>query len=223
MPLELSDGSRVGALGAMAREPGAFRREHEQLFGMLARVLAYELERETQARDLQRLNDSLRAQARGMAAVAGAARALSEDRDPRGAILAAACDAADAPVAFLLEPSGRELISTAMHGVEMAPVTIQAREDSPRGAARAFSSLESYFVADALDHPALATPLVDGDLGALGAVRARRARRHGVRRDHPDLARADHRAVGVARRRAAAARRAGGGGDRARPPARAHR
>ena len=57
--------------------------EHEQLFGMLARVLAYELERETQERDLRRLNESLRSQARGMAAVARAARALSEDGDPR--------------------------------------------------------------------------------------------------------------------------------------------
>lgn len=160
MPLELSDGSRVGALAAMAREPGAFRADHEQLFGMLARVLAYELERETQARDLRRLNDSLRAQARGMAAVSRAARALSADGDPRRTILAAACEAADAPVAFLLEPSGRELVSTAMYGVEMAPVTIQAREETPRGATRAFSSLESYFVADAQDHPALAAPLV---------------------------------------------------------------
>ena len=48
-----------------------------------------------------------------------------------------------------------------MYGVEMAPVTIQAREEAPRGAARAFSSLESYFVADAADHPALAAPLVE--------------------------------------------------------------
>src|SRR5919107_3399691 len=159
-PLELSDGSRVGALSAMAREPGAFRPEHEQLFAMLARVLAFELERETQERDLRRLNDSLRAQARGMAAVSRAARALSGDGDARRLILQAACEAAAAPVAFLLEPSGRELSSTAMHGVEMAPVTIQAREESPRGAARAFSSLESYFVADASEHPALAAPLV---------------------------------------------------------------
>jgi diguanylate cyclase (GGDEF)-like protein len=48
-----------------------------------------------------------------------------------------------------------------MHGVEMAPVTIQARDDAPRAAQRAFSSLESYFVADARDHPALAKPLVE--------------------------------------------------------------
>ena len=127
---------------------------------MLARVLAYELERETNERDVRRLNDSLRAQARGMAAVGRAAKALAADDDPRAAILEAACEAADAPVAFLLEPSGRELVSTAMYGVDMAPVTIQAREESPRGATTAFASLESYFVADARDHPALAAPLV---------------------------------------------------------------
>ncbi len=168
-PLELTDGSRVGALSAMARAPGAFRPEHEQLFAMLARVLAHELERETQERDVRRLNDSLRSQARGMAAVSRAAKALTADGDPRRAILEAACEAADAPVAFLLEPSGRELSSTAMFGVEMAPVTIQAREETPRGAARAFSSLESYFVADASQHPALAAPLVNAT-GARSAL-----------------------------------------------------
>src|SRR3712207_8797716 len=50
-------------------------------------------------------------------------------RSPRPAILEAACEAAAAPVAFLLEPSGRELASTAMHGVTMAPVTIQRSEE----------------------------------------------------------------------------------------------
>ncbi|MEA2170446.1 MAG: hypothetical protein QOF76_3746 [Solirubrobacteraceae bacterium] len=163
-PLELSDGSRVGSLSAMSREPMVFRAEHEQLFGMLARVLAYELERETQERDVRRLNDSLRSQAHGMAAVERATRALSADADPRRAILQAACDAAGAPVAFLLEPKGRELVSTAMYGVEMAPVTIQAREESPRGVTTAFASLESYFVADARDHPALADPLVQATM-----------------------------------------------------------
>jgi diguanylate cyclase (GGDEF)-like protein len=161
MPLELSDGSRVGSLGALSREPDRFRADHEQLFGMLARVLAYELERETNERDLRRLNDSLRSQALGMAAVGRAARALTADGDPKFAVLEAACEASGAPVAFLLEPAGRELVSTAMHGVEMAPVTIQARADAPRGASRAFTSLDSYFVADARDHPALARPLVE--------------------------------------------------------------
>jgi diguanylate cyclase (GGDEF)-like protein len=168
-PVELSDGSRVGALSAMARATGAFRAEHEALFSMLARVLAFELERETQERDLRRLNDSLRSQARGMAAVSRAARALSGDGDARRTILEAACEASGAPVAFLLEPSGRELASTAVFGVEMAPVTIQAREESPRGATRAFSSLESYFVADAAEHPALAEPLVQAT-GARSAL-----------------------------------------------------
>src|SRR3954454_20653614 len=35
MPLELSDGARVGALAAMSRETDRFRADHEQLFGML--------------------------------------------------------------------------------------------------------------------------------------------------------------------------------------------
>jgi diguanylate cyclase (GGDEF)-like protein len=160
-PLELSDGSKVGSLGALSREPDRFRPDHEQLFAMLARVLAYELERETNERDLRRMNESLRSQARGMGAVSRAARALASDADPRPAILEAAAEAADAPVAFLLEPSGRELASTAMHGVTMAPVTIQAREDQPRGAQKAFASLESYFVADARDNPAVAAALVE--------------------------------------------------------------
>lgn len=160
-PLELSDGSRVGSLSALSRERGRFRPDHEQLFAMLARVLAYELERETNERDLRRLNDSLRSQARGMAAVSRSARALAADDDARPAIVEAAAEAAGAPVAFLLEPEGRELVSTAMFGVEMAPVTIHAREDQPRGAKKAFASLESYFVADARDHPALAPPLVE--------------------------------------------------------------
>src|SRR4051794_4079396 len=124
VPLELSDGSRVGALSALSRESGRFRPDHEQLFGMLARVLAYELERETNERDLRRLNESLRSQARGMAAVSRSARALAADEDARSAILEAAAAAAGAPVAFLLEPSGRELVSTAMYGVDMPQVTI---------------------------------------------------------------------------------------------------
>ena len=112
MPLELSDGARVGSLVALSREKHRFRADHEQLLGMLARVLAYELERETNERDLRRLNDSLRDQARGMAALGRAARALSGDGDPKVAVLEAACEAAAAPVAFLLEPSGRCLLYT---------------------------------------------------------------------------------------------------------------
>ena len=65
---------------------------------------------------------------------------------------------AGAPVSFLLEPSGREFVSTAMSGVDMAPVTIQPR---PETTGRAFTARESYFVADARAHPALAQPLVD--------------------------------------------------------------
>jgi diguanylate cyclase (GGDEF)-like protein len=86
----------------------------------------------------------------------------------------AACDVAGAPVAFLLEPSGRDFVSTAMSGIDLAPVTIQPREHA--GPGRAFTSKDTYFVADASDHPALAPPLVE-------ATRARSAVFEPVLRD----------------------------------------
>ena len=160
VPLELSDGTRVGALGALSREFCAFEPADEQLFTMLARVLASELERESNERDLRRFNDMLRDQARGMAAVGQVAKALAAGQDARTAVCEAACEVAGAPVAFLLEPSGREFTSTAMSGAEIAPVTIQPRGDAA-GSGRAFTAKETYFVADARTHPALAEPLVE--------------------------------------------------------------
>ncbi len=158
VPLELSDGARVGALCALSEQAARFRPDDEQLFTMLARVLAYELERESNERDVRRLNDSLRDHARGMGAVGRVVRVLAGGEDGRRAVCRAACEMADAPVAFLLEPSGREFVSTAMSGVDMAPVTIQPRAETT---GRAFTARESYFVADARAHPALAQPLVE--------------------------------------------------------------
>jgi diguanylate cyclase (GGDEF)-like protein len=160
VPLELSDGTRVGALGALSREFCAFEPADEQLFTMLARVLSSELERESNERDLRRYNDMLRDQARGMAAVSRVAKALAVGDDARGAVCEAACEVAGAPVAFLLEPSGRDFVSTAMSGAEIAPVTIQPRGEAAAGG-RAFTAKETYFVADARTHPALAAPLVE--------------------------------------------------------------
>src|SRR5215213_6459205 len=168
VPLELSDGTRVGSLAAIHQDRGVFGPADEQLFSMLARVLASELERESNERDLRRFNDMLRDQARGMGSVGKVARALATGEDARTAVCEAACDVTGAPVAFLLEPSGREFTSTAMAGVEIAPVTIQARGDAA-GSGRAFTAKETYFVADARTHPALATPLVEAT-GARSAV-----------------------------------------------------
>jgi diguanylate cyclase (GGDEF)-like protein len=158
VPLELSDGSRVGALSALSEQADRFRPDDEQLFTMLARVLAYELERESNERDLRRLNDALRDHARGMGAVGRVVRVLAVGEDARRAVCRAACELAGAPVAFLLEPSAREFVSTAMSGIDIAPVTIQPRPDTT---GRAFTARESYFVSDARTHPALAQPLVD--------------------------------------------------------------
>ena len=160
VPLELSDGTRVGALGALSREYCAFEPADEQLFTMLARVLASELERESNERDLRRCKAVLRDQAKGMASVGRVARALASGDDARTAVCEAACEVGGAPVAFLLEPSGRDLVSTAMAGVEIAPVIIQSR-GKYSGGGRAFSAKETYFVADARSHPALPAPLVE--------------------------------------------------------------
>jgi diguanylate cyclase (GGDEF)-like protein len=158
VPVELSDGSRVGALAALSEQVARFRAEDEPLFTMLAGVLAYELERESTERDVKRMGDSLRDHARGMGAIGRVVRVLASGADARRAVCRAACELVGAPVAFLLEPSGREFVSTAMSGVDMAPVTIQPR---PETTGRAFTARESYFVADARTHPALAQPLVD--------------------------------------------------------------
>ena len=48
-----------------------------------------------------------------------------------------------------------------MAGVDIAPVTIQPRGESTPGHGRAFASKDTYFVADARAHPALAAPLVE--------------------------------------------------------------
>jgi diguanylate cyclase (GGDEF)-like protein len=111
----------------------------------------------------------LRDQARGMGAIGRVARALAGTDDARRAVCEAACEVAGAPVAFLLEPAGRDFVSTAMAGVEIAPVTIQPRAEVAPGSGRAFTSKDTYFVADARTHPALAAPLVEAT-GARSAV-----------------------------------------------------
>ncbi|MDP9377095.1 MAG: diguanylate cyclase [Actinomycetota bacterium] len=158
VPLDLNDGSRVGSLVALSRRPDRFRAEDEQLLWMLARVLASELERETKQPDAARMNDALRNRAHGFEAIGTITASLAAGQDARPVVCRVAADIAGASSVFLLEPSGREFVSTAMHGVEMGPVTIQPRTDSP---GKAFQSTESYFVPDASDHPALASPLVD--------------------------------------------------------------
>src|SRR5215213_8737155 len=152
-----ADGGRL-----LPRGPArALRRDARRLPGRpLARVLASELERESNERDLRRFNDMLRDQARGMGAVGRVAKALAAGQDARTAVCEAACEVAGAPVAFLLEPDGRDFTSTAMAGAELAPVTIQPRAEAA-GPGRAFTAKETYFVADARSHPALAAPLVE--------------------------------------------------------------
>ena len=204
------------------KQRNAFTAADEQLFIMLARVLASELERESNARDLRRFNDMLRDQAKGMGAIGRVAKALAAGDDARQSICEAACEVMDAPVAFLLEPKGRDFSSTAMSGVSVQPVTIQPRGDGP-GGGKAFTAKEAYFVADARNHPALAAPLVE-------ATSARSAVFEPILRDGEVCRRPDRHLAASARRhprggrRCAAARRgAGRDRDRARGPAGARR
>ena len=206
---------------AVAPAAGRFSADDEQVLLMLARVLAAELERESNQRDLRRLNDSLRDQARGMGAVGRVARVLAGGEDARKAVCRAACELTGAPIAFLLEPSGREFCSTAMAGVELAPVTIQPRAETQRPRVHGAREL---LRGRRPQPPGARRAAGRRDRRALGAVRAGAARRPGRRR-------ADHRledAAGRAARRPTAgllrrAHRAGRGGDRARRPARARR
>ena len=171
VPLELSDGARVGSLAALRRSVEPFTDADEQLFLVLARVLVTELEREGNEREMRRFDEMVRDHARGLGAIARVARSLAGGEDAREAVCDAACEIAGAPVAFLLEPSGREFVSTAMAGVDLAPVTIQ-----PLGSGAGFTAKEAYFIADAPTHPALADPLVE-------ATRARSAVFEPVLRD----------------------------------------
>ncbi len=74
-----------------------------------------------------------------MGAVGRVAKALAAGEDARTAVCEAACEVAGAPVAFLLEPSGRDFTSTAMAGADIAPVTIQPRGEPDRPG-RAFTA-----------------------------------------------------------------------------------
>ena len=86
-----------------------------------------------------------------MGAIGRVAKALAAGDDARQAICEAAAEVMDAPVAFLLEPSGRDFASTAMSGANVQPVTIQPRGDGTTGG-KAFTAKEAYFVADARNH-----------------------------------------------------------------------
>lgn len=63
VPLEVSSGDRLGSLCAISHGMDAYSESDHQLLLVLARLLAYELEREQTARDLRLLTDQLREQA----------------------------------------------------------------------------------------------------------------------------------------------------------------
>ena len=214
VPLELSDGTRVGSLAALSPRGRAASAATTSSSSGCSPACSppSSSARATSATSGASTTRCATRRADGRARPRRPRARRRRGRAPRR--LRAACEIAGAPVAFLLEPSGREFVSTAMRGVDMAPVTIQPR--ARVDAAAAFTARRP---------TSSPTP-----------ARTRRSPRRSWRR--PARARrcssrccATARSAGVliviwqrpargaarrAGRRAAAAGRAGRGGDRAR-------
>jgi diguanylate cyclase len=62
VPLEMSDGNRVGTLCAMSTDPDRFDDSDLQYMTVLGRILAYEFERVKRERELRRLREEARRQ-----------------------------------------------------------------------------------------------------------------------------------------------------------------
>ena len=178
VPLELSDGSRVGALAALSREFCAFepcRRAAVHDARPRARLRARAREQRARPAPLQR--PAARPGARDGRRRAGGADARFRRGRARVAICEAACEVAGAPVAFLLEPSGRDFMSTAMAGPEIPPGDDPAaRRPQPAAAARSPPRRPTSSPTRARTRRWRPT-LVESTQRALGRVRARGARR----------------------------------------------
>ena len=160
-PILSPTGERVATLGAVARARHRFDADELRLLSAQARMLAYESEREQRDRDLHRLNDSLRDQGRGMAAIARVARELAAGADARMAVCEAAREITRAPVVCLLERSGGDFVSTVTVGGALAPVSIKVHDERPLRAGT--------FVADARVHPSI-NPSLASSTGARSAL-----------------------------------------------------
>ena len=141
VPLELSDRSRVGSLAALSRDPGPL---HATTTSSCSRCSPACSPPSSSARARRATcsgsqRDPARPGPRARRARPRRRARWPAARDARPAVCRAACEVAAAPVAFLLEPSGREFVSTAMVGVDIAPVTIQPRPEAEYGG-RAFTS-----------------------------------------------------------------------------------
>ncbi len=151
IPLELSDGSRPGSLCAIAHEPGRYVSDDLELLALMARIVAYELERERRERDL--------------AAVARVARELVDHAEPRSALCKAVIELSDAAFAVLWEPRpGGVLRLSAQAGVELP--NVEQAIDGPGGTPEVLKSGQRLFLSDARGNPLARQRLVR----AAGAV-----------------------------------------------------
>lgn len=178
VPIELFDTSRVASLAAYANSTNRFGAEDERLFEMLARVLAAELEREAHQHDLRELTTLLREQANGMATIAQVANALALKDDGLRATALSACEIANANRAFILMREQHHFICVAS-SMEPTPKIKIVPRDSPNQSP--FAWMQSYFIEDAIGHPAL-------DPGLVSALKAKSMLFEPIVRDHEPVA-----------------------------------
>jgi len=150
IPLEMSDGTRPGSLCAITHEPGSYGQGDLELLALMARILAYELERERREQDL--------------AAVARISRELVDHPDPRSALCDAVIELSGAAFAVLWEPGGGALRMTAQAGVRLPDV--EQPFDGPGATPTVFKSGKRLFLNDCREHPLAQQQLVQ----AAGAV-----------------------------------------------------
>ncbi len=122
----------------------------------------------------QAVEAEVRARAEDMGMVAQVARQLASVTDAhaaRAAICEAAVGVARCKVAVLFEadPHGRELVSTAMIGSDVAPIRLPFAGHRS-GAAVAFSSGQPFFAADLVGHPAVSQTTAAPLLGVVSAL-----------------------------------------------------
>ena len=173
VPLELSDGTRVGSLAALlARVLRLRARRRAAVHDARPRARLRARAREQRARPARASTTCCATRRAGWARSAASRRRSPPARTP-------AARSARPPARSRARRSrscssrrGREFTSTAMAGAEIAAGDDPAaRRRTGRG--RAFTAKETYFVADARTHPALAAPLVEATDGALRACSSR--------------------------------------------------
>ncbi|HWH46058.1 MAG TPA: diguanylate cyclase [Thermoleophilaceae bacterium] len=160
MPLELSDGERVGSLCALAHDLDRFSESDLELLTLMARILSQDLEREQRERRLESANELLEQQANDLTVLGRVSRTLATSADARSAVCDAACELTGASVSILYEPSGDGgLEPTAASGKNIPPIDMTVSAEEPSGAVRVYRTNATLVLDEAQSRPEVANRL----------------------------------------------------------------